>query len=102
MLTLSLLLLDTGLRIEKALTLRRDDVDLDNLLIKALGKGGKHRQVPMSLELRKTLFRWLSKTDHTFVFGTRQGMKQRQRNALRDIKALGERLAIVGLREMGR
>jgi integrase/recombinase XerD len=39
-LTLVLLLLDTGLRIEEALTLRREDVDLDNLLIRVLGKGG--------------------------------------------------------------
>jgi len=68
----------------RALGLRREDVDLDNLMVRVLGKGGKYRQVPMSLELRRCLFRWLSKAEGTFVFGTRQGTRQRQRNALRD------------------
>ncbi len=97
-LMLILLLLDNGLRIEEALSLRREDVDLDNLLIRVSGKGGKYRLVPMSLEIRKVLFRWLSKTEQSLVFGTRSGTKQRQRNALRDFKALGAKLGIVGVR----
>ncbi len=97
-LSLVLLLLDSGLRIEEALGLRHEDVDLDSLLIRVLGKGGKHRQVPMSIELRRVLFRWMSKTEQTFVFGTRQGTRQRQRNALREFKALGLRLGIAGVR----
>jgi integrase len=52
------LLLDTGLRIEEALTLRRSDVDFENLLITAFGKGRKERRIPFSFELRKVLFRW--------------------------------------------
>ena len=47
------LLLDTGLRIEEALTLRRRDVDFDNLLVTVFGKGRKERRVPFSFELRK-------------------------------------------------
>jgi len=43
---LSALLLDTGLRIDEALGLTREDVDLDNLLVRVRGKGGKHRVVP--------------------------------------------------------
>src|SRR5215831_8754567 len=50
------LLLDTGLRITEALTLTKEDVDLDNLALKVYGKGGKHRLVPISLELRKVLW----------------------------------------------
>jgi len=51
-------LLDVGLRIEEALTLRRDDVDFDNLLVTVFGKGRKERRVPFSFELRKVLFRY--------------------------------------------
>jgi site-specific recombinase XerD len=34
------------------------DFDLDNLLLVVVGKGRKERRVPMSLELRKVLFRF--------------------------------------------
>jgi len=52
------LTLDTGVRIEEALTLRTRDVDFDNLLLTVLGKGRKERRIPFSFELRKTLFRF--------------------------------------------
>jgi integrase/recombinase XerD len=52
------LLLDTGLRIDEALTLRKQDVDFDNLLVTVFGKGRKERRIPFSLELRKVLFRY--------------------------------------------
>jgi len=84
------LLLDTGPRIEESLGLRREDIDLDSPFIRAAGKGGKHRLVPISLELRKALFRWLSKHNHILVFATRHGTKLKQRNLLRDFKVLGE------------
>jgi integrase len=56
--TLIALLLDTGVRIEEALSLNRGDVDLDNLLVTVFGKGRKERRVPFSFELRKVLFRY--------------------------------------------
>src|SRR5215467_15965835 len=52
------LVLDTGLRVSEMLTLRRDDLDFDNLILKVLGKGRKERLVPFSTELRKRLFRF--------------------------------------------
>ncbi len=52
------LLLDTGVRIDEALTLRIADVDFDNLLLTVFGKGRKERRIPFSFELRKVLFRW--------------------------------------------
>jgi len=88
---LSALLLDTGLRIDEALGLTREDVDLDNLLVRVRGKGGKHRVVPMSLELRRRMFPWLRSHDFELVFATRTGTKPIQRNLLRDFKLLGDR-----------
>jgi site-specific recombinase XerD len=91
-------LLDTGLRIAEALGIRREDIDLDNMLIRVTGKGNKQRMVPMSLELRKLLFRWLQKCPRDFVFGTRSGTQMTARNAQRDIKDLCRKLGFTGVR----
>ena len=79
-------LLDCGLRIQEALELRREQVDLENLLVKVKGKGEKHRIVPMSFELRRVLHRWLGKHKFGLVFPTLQGREQNQRNMLRDLE----------------
>jgi integrase/recombinase XerD len=92
------LLLDTGMRADEALSLRRDSVDMDSLLIKVKGKGRKDRVVPMSFELRRILFRWLGKHEFDLLFPTRNGTKQTQRNALRDFKLMGKALGITGVR----
>lgn len=91
-------LLDCGLRIQEALELGREQVDLENLLVKVKGKGEKHRIVPMSFELRRVLYRWLGKHKFVLVFPTFQGREQNQRNMLRDLKDLGRRLHISGVR----
>lgn len=54
-----LTLIDTGLRINEALTLRRDKVDFDNLVLTVVGRGNKERIVPFSYELRKILYKYL-------------------------------------------
>jgi integrase/recombinase XerD len=88
---LILVLLDTGARISEALGLRAGDIDFDNLLLKLDGKGRRERLVPLGLELRKALFRWISMeklhTD-TLLFGTGRGGRQSRRNVLRSVKAL--------------
>ncbi len=53
---LLLLLIDTGIRIDEALTLTKDNADLENCLITVTGKGNKERIIPFSMEYRKTLF----------------------------------------------
>jgi integrase/recombinase XerD len=45
------------------------------------------RTVPISLELRRVLFRWLAKQSCDLVFGTRKGTTER--NALRDFNRMG-------------
>lgn len=92
------LLIDTGIRIEEALTLRRSRVDFDNMLITVAGKGGKERTVPISLELRKVLYRWSGKHANEIVFGTRQGGRLSYHNVLRDFKNLANKLGIEGVR----
>jgi site-specific recombinase XerD len=97
--TLTLLLLDTGLRSAEALGLTWDRVDLDNLVLKVLGKGGKHRVVPISLECRKVLYRWRQQQhDSDLVFPTRSGIVSSQRNVGRDVRLLGQRVGITGVR----
>ena len=41
------LLVDTGVRIDEALTLTQENVDLDNLVLTVHGKGNKERKVPL-------------------------------------------------------
>jgi site-specific recombinase XerD len=53
----TLTMLDTGQRISEVLELTTGDVDFDNMTLRVRGKGGKHRLVPFSHELRKVLFR---------------------------------------------
>jgi integrase/recombinase XerD len=67
-------LIDTGIRINEALNIELDRVDFDNLTITVTkGKGKKERIVPMSLDLRKILHRYVtnhrvSKFDSPFLF----------------------------------
>jgi integrase/recombinase XerD len=91
------LLLDTGLRIDEALTLRTVDVDFDNLLVTVFGKGRKERRVPFSFELRKVLFRYeqLRAKRHArceLMFPSREGTAWDQRNSLRGLHILQEKL----------
>lgn len=93
-------LLDTGLRIEEALQVKRMDADLENLLLTVHGKGNKQRKVPMSFELRKILWKHTKKQAKAsgLLFGTRDGTRLSQRNVLRDLKLLAKRLGITGVR----
>lgn len=88
-------LIDTGARIDiELLPLRREDIDFENLLIPLKGKGGKERLVPMSLELRRILYRWLQTHEYQIVFPTRDGCKQGYRNTFRDFEKVCKRLGI--------
>lgn len=94
---LALTVLDCGLRLSEVLAITRADVDLDNMLITVKGKGGKYRRVPMSFELRKSLHRYMKIRDG-YVFGTQVGTQATVSNAERDMRELGRRIGITGVR----
>lgn len=86
-------LFDTGCRLSEMLSLRREDVDFDNMLVRLNGKGQKQRVVPISRELARLLYRWLEseKADGRtgdLVFATKDGQPLGRRNTLRDFKRL--------------
>jgi len=86
--TLLALLIDTGCRINEALTLTRDRIDWDDLLVTLQGKGGKWRRAPISPECRKVLFRWLNSHEHSIVFCTKNGGPMSYWNLKRDFLAV--------------
>jgi integrase/recombinase XerD len=86
-----MMLLDTGTRIDEVLTLRTQDVDMDNLLLTVTGKGRKQRRIPFSFELRRVLYRHIADRQG-LVFATRHGKKLGRRNVLRDVKLLCRKL----------
>jgi integrase/recombinase XerD len=92
------LIIDTGIRIDEALSLKRENVLLEDLLIKVCGKGNKERYVPISIECRKVLFRFLGKHNFDLVFPTKSGTKIAQCNAFRDFNELCDELGINGVR----
>jgi site-specific recombinase XerD len=54
-----LLLLDTGVRVSEAASLRIGDVDLAEGRCRVLGKGGRERVVPIGRRARKALRAWM-------------------------------------------
>lgn len=94
--TLLLVLADTGIRINEALTLGRSGLDFDNLLLTVTGKGNKQRIVPFSIELRKYLFKFVSSHKYDLVFCNRHGGKLRYDNMRRDFGGLIDKLGIEG------
>jgi site-specific recombinase XerD len=86
--------MDTGLRINEALTLRRDKVDFDNLLLIVIGKGNKERVVPFSYELRKALYKYSRSHNYEYIFCTQDGRKLRYDNIRRDFDLLMKKLGM--------
>jgi integrase/recombinase XerD len=89
-------LADTGIRVDEALTLTRDRVDFDNLLVTVKGKGNKQRVIPFSVELRKVLFKFLRTHKHDLVFPSKQGQKLWYDNVRREFNVLMTELNIQG------
>ena len=64
-----MLLLDTGLRIGELISLKMDDIHIDEGLMKVMGKGKKERMVPIGNKAQKALqsylFRYRPKPAHS-------------------------------------
>lgn len=86
--TILIFLVDTGARVSEAISLTRGNIDFDNLLVTLKGKGNKERKVPISIECRKVLYRWIQTHSHELVFCTERGTKLRYDNVRRDFLSL--------------
>lgn len=94
--TLLLLLLDTGVRITEAITITRNKIDFENLLLTVLGKGNKERIIPFSVELRKSLYKYAKSHNFDLIFSNKHGGKLLYDNLRREFKAFMNKLGITG------
>ncbi len=93
--TLICTLIDTGCRIDELLTLTRDKVNLDSMLLVVVGKGAKERVIPISVELKEGLLVLLQQHSFPLVFPSSNGTKWNYANALRDLGLLCKRSGVV-------
>ena len=100
------LMLDTGVRIDEALSIREHELDLAESKMLVHGKGGKDRFVGLSKVGRKLLNRYVLKTAacrsgidsiDTYIFGTGVGSMLSQRNSARDLGKLNKALGIADI-----
>src|ERR1700749_1704228 len=91
---LILALIDTGARVDEFLSLTRENVNFESLTIKVKGKGSKERLIPMSVELRRVLLRYLKTHDHARVFPARNGGKFNYQNSYRGFINLQRHLGV--------
>jgi site-specific recombinase XerD len=89
-----LMMLDTGVRINEALTLTRSCVDFENLLMTVTGKGNKERIIPFSVEFRKTLFKFIRLHNFELVFCNKHGGKLLYDNLRREFNVLVKKLGL--------
>lgn len=59
--TIILTLLDTGLRVSELCHLKRDNVWLEEGMLKVLGKGNKERLIPIGKQVQRRLWRYISR-----------------------------------------
>jgi len=87
--TIAMTMLDDGMRIDEALSLRVSVIDFHSEMIFIdHGKGKKSRHVEITPALKPILHRYIDKAmppTARYVFGTSTGTRLSQRNALRDI-----------------
>jgi integrase/recombinase XerD len=77
---------DTGCRIDEMLSLNRSSLDFDNLLVTVIGKGDKERIIPISVQCRKILYKFLKRHESDVVFPNRDGAKLDYKTSLDQLK----------------
>ena len=96
----AMVVIDTGMRLNEILCLRREDIDLENLLITIRhGKGNKQRVVPCSFELGQVLYRYMKKhvSKSGLAFFGGQGTKLNQNDLRRDFNLMK---AVAGIKNV--
>lgn len=96
-----LLILDTGLRLEEALTFGVEDVSWQERIIKVLGKGRKERLVPFSDLLAvhmREYFELRGDSDSSVFFLNIDGQPLRRRTIQEEISDYGKVAGIKGVR----
>lgn len=94
---LFLLLFNTGARVSEILSLRVMDVNLDGRRIELLGKGRKHRPVPLWPQTQRLLRRWLKDnrlSPESPLLPNRFGQRLTRAGAAYQLQQLVERAAI--------
>jgi site-specific recombinase XerD len=59
--TITLLLLDSGLRVSELCELKMEDVRLEEGLLKVLGKGNKERLIPVGRQVQKLMWHYIGR-----------------------------------------
>ena len=72
---------------------------MDNLVLRDHGKGNKQRLVPVSIELRKALYRHMANHQHARVFATSSGSALSVRNSERDFQVMCGQAGISGVQD---
>ncbi|WP_440961244.1 tyrosine-type recombinase/integrase [Paenibacillus nitricinens] len=96
-----LLILDTGQRLEEALTFRVEDVHWEERVIKVFGKGRKERFVPFSDILAAHMREYLElrgETDSAIFFVNVDGQPLKRRTIQEEISEYGKTAGIKGVR----
>jgi integrase/recombinase XerD len=100
--TLMCFLLDTGCRISEALGLRYADLQLENRLVRVIGKGGREREVPFGSVTGEWLALYLERrresTSTDYVFVNEYGERLSRTAATGRIAAYGRRAGLRGVR----
>jgi site-specific recombinase XerD len=89
------------MRLNEVLSLHREEIDLDNLLITVRnGKGGRQRVVPFSLGLRRTLYNHMRQNiaRTPLVLYAADGSKMMQNNVRRDFARICHRVGFKGVK----
>lgn len=100
--TVSILILDTGLRASEAVGLRIPKIDFAKSVLRVMGKGGKEREVPFSTTAKQALWNYLRRRGdipgQDLVFTTRFGTKLDRSWLIRAFRTLAMRTKFEGVR----
>ena len=100
-----LALLDTALRVSELVSIRFDDLWLEEGLIKVMGKGGKERLVPIGKSVQRLLWRYINRyraepatPNHNFLFLNVEGRPMTKDRIEKLMSRYGRKSGIKGVR----